>query len=259
MKVPVLKTGVPFARYRGFESHPLRHTGCEMIRKTLNLLLSSRYGLLIFAIASIAAAFLLGNWLGASRETTVISGNPPITAEEKAWREQGLLLGDGIYIVGSDIEPGIYRTEGSDTSIYGCRWQRLSGFGAENNNIIANYSEDRGLPTIVEILPGDRGFKTEGCGKWYVDSISITEDSRSFGDGAFIVGVDVDPGVYESPVDYGCYWERLGGLSREYYNGRLVGGDKELIAWSNNTVAEISPSDKGFISYGCKQWSLRQG
>ncbi|MYB39743.1 hypothetical protein F4X86_00390 [Candidatus Saccharibacteria bacterium] len=229
-----------------------------MLRKALKHLLSSKYGLLGFILILITAAFFIGNWLGANQETTIIGGDLPVTAEEKAWREQGLLLDDGIYVVGSDIQPGIYRTKGSDTSLYGCRWQRLSGFGAENNNVVVSYSEDRGLPTIVAISPSDRGFKTEGCGKWYFESVPVTEDRQSFRDGAFIVGADITPGLYESPVDHGCYWERLGGLSRESYNGRLLGQDKELIAWSNDTLVEILPTDKGFISYNCKQWSRRQ-
>ena len=202
----------------------------------------------------ITAAFLLGNWIGAKSETSIIGTAPPISEEEKAWQEQGLLIGDGIYFVGSDIDPGIYRTRGTDTSLYGCSWQRLSGFGAENDNIIVSYYEDKGMPTIVAIAPTDKGFKTQGCGRWYEESLPVTEDMENFGDGAFIVGIDVKPGIYRSSVSAGCYWERLSGFSREFYSGRLFAQDEELIVRSNNTVVEINATDRGFISYNCKEW-----
>ena len=206
----------------------------------------------------IVGAFFLGNWVSFGDKSSITHQSPSLSEEEKVWQKQGLLIDDGIYFVGSDIQPGIYRTKGVDISLYGCRWQRLSGFGAENDNTIVNYYEDRGLPTIVAISPTDKGFKTQGCGKWYEESIPITNASDSFSDGAFIVGSDIQPGTYKSSVQNGCYWERLSGLTREFYTGRLVGKDTELIARSNNTIVEIIETDKGFISHNCKQWVKHQ-
>ncbi|HXF56339.1 MAG TPA: hypothetical protein VNO34_01945 [Actinomycetota bacterium] len=68
---------------------------------------------------------------------------------------------DGIYIVGVDIAPGLWRN--SDSS-GGCYWARLSGFGGTLDEIIANeFSES--IQT-VRIAATDRGFETEGCGVW---------------------------------------------------------------------------------------------
>ena len=226
-----------------------------MFKKALRFFLSFKHGLLVLIIGLVLLAFLLGDWYGSRQESSVIHRTPPLSEEEKFWQEEGLILDNGIYFVGSEIQPGIYRTKGVDTSLYGCNWQRLSGFGAENNNIIVNYYEDRGLPTIVEIAQSDKGFKTQGCGKWYQESIPVADNLESFTDGAFIVGVDIQPGVYKSSVQTGCYWERLSGLTREFYSGRLLGMDEELISRSNNTVVEIYNTDKGFISYNCKQWT----
>jgi hypothetical protein len=69
-------------------------------------------------------------------------------------------FGDGIYIVGSDIEPGTYRTNGGR----GCYFARLSGFGGTLGEIIANENTD--APAIVTISPSDRGFKSVRCGVW---------------------------------------------------------------------------------------------
>ena len=243
---------------RGFESHPLRQiwillTHIVMFKRILRWLFSFKYGLLIFIIISVIIAFLLGVW-SAKQDISTPYRTPPETEQEKQWRQSGLLLVDGIYFVPSEVKPGIYRTTGRETSIYGCRWQRLSGFGAEQNNIIVDYNEPRGRPTIVEIASTDKGFKTQGCGQWYASSVPITDSQTQFGDGAYIVGLDIEPGTYRSSAPWGCYWERLSGFNRLSYNGRLFGQDQELIAHSSNTIATIQPSDKGFISDGCQMW-----
>lgn len=68
-------------------------------------------------------------------------------------------FGDGTWRVGIDIEPGTYRTAGTDS----CYWARLSNFTG-NNDIIAN-DNARG-PAIVTILASDAGFISRRCGTW---------------------------------------------------------------------------------------------
>ena len=230
-----------------------------MFRKGFRRLVTLKYGLVLFVLAVAVAAFLLGRWSGLSSSTALPYKIAPISAEEKKWREEGLLFGDGTYTVGSEITSGIYRTKGTDTSLYGCRFQRLSGFGAENDNTIANYSEDQGMATIVAISPGDKGFTTQGCGQWYAESIPVTESPTEFGDGAFIIGRDIEPGIYRnsSSAVAGCRWERLSGLSRDFYDARLFGHDDELTTQSRNTIVEIKADDLAFVSHKCGQW-MRQ-
>jgi hypothetical protein len=67
---------------------------------------------------------------------------------------------NGIFIVGTDIDPGTYRTNGAS----GCYYARLSGFTGSMDDTLAN--EDTDAPAIVTILPTDRGFKSSGCGTW---------------------------------------------------------------------------------------------
>ena len=210
----------------------------------------------VFVLLVAASALGLGYWLG-SGDTSKPPPPPGLGAEEQQWLQEGLLFGDGTYIVGSDVVAGVYRTKGEGTSLYGCRWQRLAGFAAEQDNLLASYVEDRGMATIVEIEASDRGFKTEGCGWWYAAALPVTEAAATFGDGAFIVGRDIEPGIYKSSAlpATGCYWERLGGLSRNLYDARIFGQDPELLAQSHNLIVEIRPDDRAFVSHKCLKWT----
>lgn len=69
-------------------------------------------------------------------------------------------FGDGTYLIGTDIQPGTYRTEAAGN----CYWERLAGLGGNLEDIIAN-----DLPSgaaIVEIASSDVAFSTQGCGTW---------------------------------------------------------------------------------------------
>lgn len=68
---------------------------------------------------------------------------------------------DGIYIVGKDIAPGTYKTDGGVTY-----WARLSSFRGDMSALIANGLPDG--PTIVEISSSDAGFETVGGGTWSI-------------------------------------------------------------------------------------------
>jgi hypothetical protein len=74
-------------------------------------------------------------------------------------------FGDGTWVIGKDISPGTYRSQGGKS----CYWERLSGFGG--NNILTNGFGD--TRPVVTISPKDKGFKTENCGTW----IEISKDS----------------------------------------------------------------------------------
>ena len=79
-------------------------------------------------------------------------------AEEDA--ESSKEFGDGTWMVGTDIEAGVYRNDGGSL----CYWERLSGLSGELGDIIAN-----GLPegqAVVEIAGSDTAFSSQGCGTW---------------------------------------------------------------------------------------------
>jgi len=70
-------------------------------------------------------------------------------------------FGDGTFQVGTDIQPGTYRTQVDSP---GCYYARLSGFGGTLGEIIANNNTDN--PAIVTIQATDKGFQSSSCGTW---------------------------------------------------------------------------------------------
>jgi hypothetical protein len=69
-------------------------------------------------------------------------------------------IGEGTFIVGTDIAPGTYGAPGGQF----CYWERLSGFSGEFGDIIANGTGESNQ--VVTIADGDVGFHTSGCGDW---------------------------------------------------------------------------------------------
>ena len=67
---------------------------------------------------------------------------------------------EGTWMVGPEIRPGTYTAPGGEF----CYWARLSGFGGDFDEIVAN---DVGAGRkIVTIQEGDVGFESGGCGSW---------------------------------------------------------------------------------------------
>jgi len=154
---------------------------------------------------------------------------------------------DGTYQVGTDIQPGTYRTrEGSPN----CYYERLKNFTGGINSILANANTN--APAIVTIRPTDAGFNSQGCRTWTKDLSAITATKTSFGAGAYIVGTDIEPGTYRSSGGNNCYYERLrdftGGINSIIANGNT----------SNPTIVTIRATDAGFQSHNCGTWTQLQ-
>ena len=82
------------------------------------------------------------------------------TKDLSALTSSGTTIRDGIYIVGTDIQAGTYRSNGQQ----GCYYARLSGFGGVLGDIISN--ENTNSPAVVTISQTDKGFKSARCGMW---------------------------------------------------------------------------------------------
>jgi hypothetical protein len=72
--------------------------------------------------------------------------------------------GDGTYVVGVDIQPGVYRSQGGS----GCYWKRLSGLSGALDDIIANNFGSG--PQVVQIASTDVAFSTSDCSTWMLAS-----------------------------------------------------------------------------------------
>lgn len=81
--------------------------------------------------------------------------------EAEAAESAGTQFGDGTWVVGEDIEPGVYRNSGDGSY---CYWERLSGLSGEFDDIIANGAPDG--PAVVEIASSDAAFSSQGCDSW---------------------------------------------------------------------------------------------
>jgi len=73
---------------------------------------------------------------------------------------KNVINGDGIFLVGVDINPGTYRNSGGSR----CYWQRSSGTSGEFGEILANGNESG--PAVVTIQPSDVAFTSKRCGTW---------------------------------------------------------------------------------------------
>lgn len=78
------------------------------------------------------------------------------TAEAQA--AENTFTGDGMFLVGKEIQPGTWRSLGGD----GCYWERLSSL--DGGGVLDNDSANG--PTIAQIAPTDVAFSTDRCGKW---------------------------------------------------------------------------------------------
>ena len=73
---------------------------------------------------------------------------------------------DGVWRVGRDIRPGIYRTIPPKDSFgsVSCFWSRLKGLSGGFDDILAN--DIATAPVYVEILATDFAFDSTSCGTW---------------------------------------------------------------------------------------------
>lgn len=77
----------------------------------------------------------------------------PITSNQTSF-------GDGMFIVGTDIQSGTYRNTGGNS----CYYSKLRGFSETFSDIISNGNTD--TSTVVTILESDKGFESVRCGIW---------------------------------------------------------------------------------------------
>ena len=76
-------------------------------------------------------------------------------------RASGDLFVDGTYVVGTEVRPGTYRTDMSDSNI--CSWRRTTGSG----RIIAEgYVPFVPRGVTVTIRKSDGSFESDDCGEW---------------------------------------------------------------------------------------------
>jgi len=117
-------------------------------------------------------------------------------------------IGPGTYLVGSDIQPGIYKSQTQT-----CYWERLNALTGDLDAIIAN--DFAKGPAYVEVQSSDYAFHTT-CSMVKVEQpftpAAVFPDNLA--PGMYLVNVDIRPGTYQGQAgsDF-CYWERLKDVS----------------------------------------------
>lgn len=149
--------------------------------------------------------------------------------------------GDGMFIVGVDVKPGLYLSR-ANTGL--CYWARHSDFAG---SVIEN---DIGYGNrYVEILPGDKVVETSRCADFIPAPSAKNPTTTIPGDGMYRIGYDIAPGVYRTNgVGKLCYWSRLSNATGE---DSIIDND----AGYGSRIAEISPTDAFFESSGCGTWT----
>ncbi|WP_305091855.1 hypothetical protein [Prescottella sp. R16] len=96
--------------------------------------------------------------------TTLAAATLAVGATGTANAAATSITGEGTYIVGVDIEPGLYVSAGAVDTDFDCWGTRLSGFSGEYDDAIAYvYGKDR---VVVRIEPTDAAFDTWNCRTW---------------------------------------------------------------------------------------------
>ena len=159
-------------------------------------------------------------------------------------------FGAGAYEVGREIEPGIYE---SSVDSERCFWFYLDNWLYEDSSSSEVVVWQFGSP-VVEIPEDAFGFYSARCGTWTLRDASVSGDAAtSFGDGSYIPGIDIAPGLYASAGDDGaCEWYRTSPVS--LLLGDSAGDSAGGLRSSGRQVAEIKSGDVGFSARGCGQW-----
>ncbi len=158
-------------------------------------------------------------------------------------------FGPGQHLVGTDIAAGRYFSD----PVKGCSWERLSGFGGTLSDVIANEYIGYDAPQeIVDILPSELAFGTDGqCGTWF-DTPRGGASPTSIRPGNWLVGSQVVPGTYRTQAMRGCSWERLRDFTGEY--GAIIANDR--VPFDGQQFVTISGSDVGFqTDLQCGTWT----
>ena len=101
--------------------------------------------------------------------------------------------------------------------------------------------------------PGMTGIESEGCGTWRVRDDAIAPMLGEFGIGAYEVGMDIAPGIYESSAfSERCFWFYV-----RDWTYRDTSNTQVVVWLVGQPVVEVPDDAVGFYSARCGTWSMR--
>jgi hypothetical protein len=115
----------------------------------------------------------------------------------------------GTYLVGTEIQPGLYKGLGSN-----CYWERLKDLSGSFDAIIANDLTDGQF--YIQVDESDAALSTT-CDFYLFDPSEqgLEVSTTLLNPGQYLVGSEVLPGIYRG-TEEGCYWERLKDFSGDF-------------------------------------------
>lgn len=120
------------------------------------------------AVVACSVVLLIDNPTAAADETAVVAkptATPGIPVPRKPTEYSPPtpeeLPGDGMWIVGKQVRPGVYQSEAGAL----CYWERLAGLSGQYVDLLDNGGFRKG-PTLVQVYVDDYAFSSQGCGKW---------------------------------------------------------------------------------------------
>jgi hypothetical protein len=158
--------------------------------------------------------------------------NPTNTSFPPTATENPYLFKPGTYLVGSDIQPGIYRGEAGIDFTDSCYWKRLRDLSGTLDSIIANNNSIGQF--YIEILSSDYAISTD-CELVLLESLPAPTGGFpiEITPGMYLVGRDIQPGLYkgQAGADFSesCYWKRLSN----------VVGDLDSILANDNATGQF--------------------
>ncbi len=90
-------------------------------------------------------------------KTSTLPAPPAMTVTAPPPPPKDAFGGDGTFVVGSDVQPGTYKSDGGS----GCYWGREDSAGKTIDNNIGDG------PSVVTIQPGDFAIKTARCAPFH--------------------------------------------------------------------------------------------
>jgi hypothetical protein len=160
------------------------------------------------------------------------------------------LVSAGTHLVGTDIQPGIFKGVAGTGFFDSCYWERLSDLSGEFDAIIAN--DNATGQFYVEVRESDHALSTD-CDLVELEHASLSDTSSGLSAGTYLVGSEIIPGIYQGLADVdplgSCYWERLADVAGEFDS--IVANDNAI----GQFYVEILPSDFAF-SIDCDLVSL---
>lgn len=157
-------------------------------------------------------------------------------------KSRAAFAGDGVFIVGVDVKPGLYVSRSNDY----CYWARHSDFVG---TIEANDSGDG--DRYIRIKPTDKVIETSSCEDFEHAPNVKSPRTTIPGEGYYRIGYDLAPGLYrtDKPSERYCYWARLNDATGDSADRITNDGGYGV------RLVQVAPSDV-FLEVGdCGSWS----